>query len=187
VLAAAVPAFTTWIGNSQIRNTAEALLSGIQLARAEAVRRNIRVRFQLTDSAAADCVISGTGTNWVISAQDVTHQCNVTPAEPPITLISSNPYIIRTWFNAASSLHATVTTEKPLICFDGLGRQLQPPSVADDDPCRGSSVTINIASSAGTCAVDGGPLRCLRIILSINGQTRLCDPALPSTDPKACQ
>ena len=47
LLMAGVPAYTTWIQNLQIRTGAEAILNGMQLARAEAVRRNTNVRFVL--------------------------------------------------------------------------------------------------------------------------------------------
>lgn len=40
----AVPAYQTWIHNSQIRNAAEGILNGLQLARGEALQRNTSVR-----------------------------------------------------------------------------------------------------------------------------------------------
>ena len=39
----AVPAYQTWIHNSQIRNAAEGILNGLQLARGEALQRNTPV------------------------------------------------------------------------------------------------------------------------------------------------
>ena len=51
MLALGVPAFFNWLQNSQTRTAAEALRNGLQIARAEAVRLNRNVRFQLTDSA----------------------------------------------------------------------------------------------------------------------------------------
>jgi type IV fimbrial biogenesis protein FimT len=57
VLAAlAMPSFATYMQNVQIRTAAEALLNGVQLARAEAVRRNTAVEFVL-----------GTNTGWTVS------------------------------------------------------------------------------------------------------------------------
>lgn len=187
LLAAAVPAFTAWIGNARIRSTAEVLLNGIQLARAEAVRRNTRVRFQLTDTAGANCVIAETGPNWVVSQGDVTHRCNAPPADPPPLPTApdpSNPYIVQAWFPPDGSTHVAVATEKPLICFDGLGRQ--PPIDPDDDPCGGAAVSIEVGGPDGDCAADGGSLRCLRITMSLNGQSRICDPAVSGDDPRAC-
>jgi len=43
-----LPSFMIWIQNTQIRTAAEAALNGLQLARAEAVRRNAPVTFTLT-------------------------------------------------------------------------------------------------------------------------------------------
>lgn len=44
VLSFGVPVFGTWIANTRIRTAAEAIYNGIQLARAEAVRRNASVQ-----------------------------------------------------------------------------------------------------------------------------------------------
>jgi type IV fimbrial biogenesis protein FimT len=52
----AVPAYQFWIRNVQIRNAAESVLNGFQLARAEAVRRNALVQ-----------LIFGAGSGWTIS------------------------------------------------------------------------------------------------------------------------
>lgn len=53
----AVPAFQTWVHNAQIRNAAEGILNGLQLARAEALRRNTPVELRL-----------GTDSGWTITA-----------------------------------------------------------------------------------------------------------------------
>ncbi|TXF12056.1 prepilin-type N-terminal cleavage/methylation domain-containing protein [Pelomicrobium methylotrophicum] len=51
-----VDSYRTWIQNTQVRTVAEAILNGMQLARGEAVRRNVNVQM----------VLSG-GTGWVVS------------------------------------------------------------------------------------------------------------------------
>lgn len=61
LLATGVPAFKVWMQNTKIRTATEAMQNGLQLARAEAVRRNERVRFVL-----------GSGTNWTISTDSGT-------------------------------------------------------------------------------------------------------------------
>ncbi|MDP2144992.1 MAG: GspH/FimT family pseudopilin [Gallionella sp.] len=61
LLGLAVPSFQTWLQNSQIRNAAEAVLNGLQRARAEAVARNTNVEFVL-----------GTGSSWVVQLADGT-------------------------------------------------------------------------------------------------------------------
>lgn len=41
----ALPDYTAWIQNTKIRNAAESVQNGLQLARAEAIRRNTDVTF----------------------------------------------------------------------------------------------------------------------------------------------
>ena len=64
VMAIAVPSFVDFIGNTRIRTIAESLRSGLQLARAEAVKRNAIVVFTLN----AD-------TSWNIGCAIVTATC----------------------------------------------------------------------------------------------------------------
>ena len=47
----AVPAFQHWIQNTQIRNAAEGILNGMQLARVEAVRRNVSVEMVMNGNS----------------------------------------------------------------------------------------------------------------------------------------
>ena len=70
LMAAGMPAFNQWSQNSQIRTTAGSIRDGLTLARAEAVRRNATIRFQLTTTLGDDCAPSASGTNWVVSFDD---------------------------------------------------------------------------------------------------------------------
>lgn len=56
LLTLASPDFKVWMQNSQIRTATEAIQNGLQLARAEAVRRNEPVNF-----------ILGSGSGWTVS------------------------------------------------------------------------------------------------------------------------
>ena len=56
LLTVALPNFGAWIQNTQIRTATESIQNGLQLARAEAVRRNEPVDF-----------ILGAGTSWSVS------------------------------------------------------------------------------------------------------------------------
>lgn len=56
LLTIALPSFNAWIQNTQIRTATESIQNGLQLARAEAVRRNESVNF-----------ILGAGTGWTVS------------------------------------------------------------------------------------------------------------------------
>ena len=67
VLALAMPSYATWIQNTRLRNGAESILTGLQFARAEAVRRNTNVSFTL-----------GVGTAWTVGCNTVTATCPAT-------------------------------------------------------------------------------------------------------------
>jgi type IV fimbrial biogenesis protein FimT len=56
LLFAALPSFTVWLQNTQIRTAAEGILSGLQLARTESVRRNERVELRMD-----------AGSGWTVS------------------------------------------------------------------------------------------------------------------------
>ena len=81
VLTLGMPSISGWLQNTQIRTAAEGMVSGLQLARAEALRRNAIVRFQLVNNLTAGCALSNTGRNWVISQTDATSACNQPPSE----------------------------------------------------------------------------------------------------------
>jgi type IV fimbrial biogenesis protein FimT len=78
LLMLAVPAFGSWVKNAQIRTTADAIQDGLQLARAEAVRLNTLVRFQLTSTVNNTCALSTASSNWVVSLYDPTGACGTT-------------------------------------------------------------------------------------------------------------
>jgi len=68
----ALPSLASWIQNTQLRTAAEGMHAGLTLARAEALRRNTVVQFQVVDTLTSSCGSSATGTNWVISLADAT-------------------------------------------------------------------------------------------------------------------
>jgi prepilin-type N-terminal cleavage/methylation domain-containing protein len=51
LLGMGAPSFMTWMQNAQIRNAADAVLNGMQLARTEAIRRNKPVQFALSSNS----------------------------------------------------------------------------------------------------------------------------------------
>jgi type IV fimbrial biogenesis protein FimT len=60
VLALGMPSYRVWIQNSRLRNAAESILNGLQLARSEAVARNAPVQFMLdAGSAWTICSLNG--------------------------------------------------------------------------------------------------------------------------------
>jgi len=51
LLAGALPSAQEWLANSRIRSAAESMLAGLQMARAEALKRNVAVEFVLDGSS----------------------------------------------------------------------------------------------------------------------------------------
>lgn len=188
LLGLAVPSFGTWFQNIQIRNAAESITNGLQRARAEAVARNTTVRFQFTTNLSSTCALSIVSTNWVVSQDNPANACNSAASD------TVAPRLIQTRAASEGSLNAVVATA-PLksdgtaatavfdgsITFDGLGRVTAPAGDA-------AMITIDVSNpTGGGCTTAAGPMRCLRIEISVpGGQARMCDPAKPATSPQGC-
>jgi len=61
LLFVALPNFAVWMQNTQIRTAGEAVLNGMQLARAEAIRRNTAVELRMDVSSGWTARLQGTG------------------------------------------------------------------------------------------------------------------------------
>ena len=55
----ALPNFSIWIQNTQIRTAGEAILNGMQLARTEAIRRNVNVELRMDASSGWTARVAG--------------------------------------------------------------------------------------------------------------------------------
>lgn len=168
---AALPAVSSWIQNRQIRNLTESIQSGIFLARVEAIRRNVPVRFQTVTSLDATCAVSAAGPDWVVSLGDPTSKCDVSPSEADV------PRVIRKWSAQEGAVNAVVATDQPLVRFNGLGQVTN----------FSTQASFNVTNpKGGDCVANGGPMRCLRVEVTPFGLVRLCDPGAASPDPRAC-
>lgn len=175
----ALPSMGTWLQNTQIRTSADAMQAGLQLARAEALKRNTTVRFQLVDTLTSACAPSATGRSWVVSLADTSGLCNVDASE------TTAPQIIQKRASAEGSPNAVVTaTGGSSVWFNGLGRTVQPPTA----PAALTQINITNPNN-GACKTAAGnePMRCLRITVNAGGTVRMCDPAVDdATDPRKC-
>jgi type IV fimbrial biogenesis protein FimT len=61
MLLIALPNFAIWMQNTQIRTAGEAVLNGMQLARAEAIRRNVNVELRMDVSSGWTARVPDTG------------------------------------------------------------------------------------------------------------------------------
>lgn len=166
LLKLAGPGFVNWTNNTRIRTMAEGVVNGLQMARAEAVRRNAQVRFQLMTSLDNSCALSATGTHWVVSMDAAAGACASTNMADAG---ASAPRMIHTRPGGDGASNATVSASggNSSIAFNGLGRMTT----------STSDITIDVANpNGGTCAASGGPMRCLRIVVTPGGEARMCDP-----------
>ena len=172
-----LPNMSAWLQNAQVRTAAEGVMSGLNLARSEALRRNTTVRFQFTTTLNSSCALSTTGKNWVVSQADPTGLCDVSPSE------TTAPQIIQSKSSVEGTTNAIITaTGGSQVSFNGLGRTTG----------AGNMTAIDVTNSTGgacqgTDGVGGGPMRCLRVQVTSGGQVRMCDPAVSAaTDPRFC-
>ncbi|MGQ0545942.1 MAG: GspH/FimT family pseudopilin [Betaproteobacteria bacterium] len=175
-----VPEFANFLQNTQIRNAAETTLAGMTLAKAEAVRRNAPVRFQLVSDLTAGCTVSGaalsnsTALSWVVSLENPAGACNVAPSD-------TAPQIVQKKSAAEGSRNVLVsTTGAPTLTFNGLGRVSG----------AGGLQRLDFRSASGVCVhVDdvNGTMRCLAIMVTSGGSIKMCDPKVGDvTDPRHC-
>lgn len=175
-----VPEFANFLQNTQIRNAAETTLAGITLARAEAVRRNAPVRFQLVSDLTAGCNVSTAALNnssslsWVVSIQNPAGACNVDPGD-------TAPQIVQKKAGKEGSTNVLLTTTGlPTLTFNGLGRVSG----------AGGLQRLDFKSASGICVhVDdvNGKMRCLAIMVTSGGSVKMCDPKVGDTaDPRHC-
>ena len=181
LLALAAPSLTEFIQNTQIRTSADGVMSGIQLAKTEALRRNTSVRFQLTDSLENGCVLSSAGNSWVVSLDDPTSACDVAPSAV------NAPRIVQAKSGSEGAANARVAASggaggNNTVIFTGLGRLLATNA--------NSFAVVNITNpTGGVCqhVASTGTMRCLRIQVTTGGDGRMCDPNVTvATDPRFC-
>lgn len=183
LLAVGLPMFSTWTQNSQVRTAAAAIQNGLQLAKAEAVRRNAQIRFQLTDRLDNNCAISTDGNNWVISFDDPTSACGNAFLDESLPVSSSPaPRILQTKPAAEGGGRVLVNADRAVAIFNGFGRLAPvPPATA----AQALNIDVDAQGGDGDCAT-AGTAKCLRIVVTIGGQIRTCDPTLPAGDPQRC-
>ncbi|WP_024301937.1 GspH/FimT family pseudopilin [Pseudogulbenkiania sp. MAI-1] len=93
VLALAVPSFSTWLMNHQIRNAADTAMASLQLARAEAIRTNTSVRLSFDASTKKIWQITRVDTSAVLQQKNFAEDApkvTITPTPSTVTTITFN-------------------------------------------------------------------------------------------------
>ncbi|HQR69669.1 MAG TPA: GspH/FimT family pseudopilin [Burkholderiaceae bacterium] len=161
----AAPMFANWIGNAHTRTAAESILSGLQLARAEAVRRNRMVQFVVTDGASS---------SWLVGCSNPVDGGTPGVDDPGdcLGVIQSRAALETSGQPQLALTPATATT----ITFDSLGRVV---GNVDGSPTA-TSIDVDNPNLASA------DRRVLRIALGVAGDVRMCDPSVSHSDPRGC-
>lgn len=176
LMALGVPQYGIFLANARLKATTDTLVSGLSLARAEAVKRNARVEMVLTDDEPVEAVVNGlnatlNGPNWMVRQW--------VPSTGVYDFIEG-----KLGGEGSGTSGARITATGTTASFNGFGGLTS-----------GGAITYDIDNpSGGACdqAPPGarGPMRCLRVIVSPGGQIRTCDPAVnpvtSPTDTRAC-
>lgn len=181
-LAIGIPSLSTWLQNSQVKTTAESLLTGLQLARAEAVRQNNLAQFTLTGNAAGTpewkIVTASSSVPGSFAATDGATQIQVATASE----MGANA---RIGVNSASWWAATGCCTTSIAAGTGTGSN---PNVVFDAFGRATGITrIDVTSTADAGSPANEVAYRRRVILiSPSGTSRLCRPSLASSNPQGC-
>jgi type IV fimbrial biogenesis protein FimT len=188
VMMMAVPSFKSWTQNLQIRSDAEAIQNGLQYARAEALRRNTTVRFQLMTTADNNCAISTGQASWVVNlgtqtTNDPTGLCaTAMPATVSQYVAADAPYILQKSSATTTpnvSVQSNGTPGNWMLVFGSLGQVVW--------PTNGPTQWDLSNPAAGACATSSAAgVTCMRINVSQNGRIRMCNPAQAAGSPQGC-
>lgn len=168
ILAAiAMPQMGDWIRRNSISSAAEVLQNGLRQAEVEAIRRNARVEFLLTNTTPSKAgivtlVAADNGTNWAARALDDSYA--------PLTntdLAYVNSY-------AMKEISPDIAVEGPAsLVFNGSGRIT---SIA------GAAITEYQVFRVTRPLAD----RAICVFVTPGGGIKACDPSLASGKPFAC-
>ncbi|HAF00273.1 MAG TPA: type II secretion system protein GspH [Methylophilaceae bacterium] len=164
VLAAfALPSYRQMIENNKIRSAAESIHNGIQIARAEAVKRNVPVQFDLR----------GTHSAWTVCVSPAVAGACPNPDDAVATVQS------RSLGEGSSSDVSVVISDASPLVFNSLGVLTSPVPTAAN-----GLVSLDIDNAA----LSSSDSRNLRVVIGAGGSVKMCDPALNSggTDPRKC-
>jgi len=138
MVTAAVPAYTSWVQNTQIRTASESIKNGIQLARAQAIQTNRFIRFTFTADS-----------GWKVNPLDDPDR------DPPIAERSHND-------GSPNVSLLIVPAGASEVVFDSFGRVVTPPvpiaqvdvdnlKILDPTERRTLRIVVSTAGSARLC------------------------------------
>jgi type IV fimbrial biogenesis protein FimT len=160
LLGLAAPQFGLWTRNAQVRTVADSLDSGVRLAQSEAVRRNRQVVFFLTGTAgcADSLTASASGSYWAVRT----------------VALTSGDVVETVQCGAVADVASGVAISGPAaVCFNSMGRQVANAATG----VGGATCTLDASGTSTYNVSKSGGDRPLRLLVSLSGQVRQCDPA----------
>lgn len=194
LLTLGIQSFSAWIQNSQTRTAAESILNGLQLARAEAVKRNAPAIFVMCDVNAG-----GTGSSWDVLGAAIsgvaTTQGYAQACMPDSASVTQWERIQqRPAQEGSRNAVVTVSGVADTVSFSSFGRVVQlsttgtlplPPSPHSlNQAAPGVAVPLTVVVTNPLGDKPSG----LRVTVGSAGNARMCDPSptLAANDPRSC-
>lgn len=169
LLASAMPSMADWIRNTKVRNAAESIHNGLQQARAEAVRRNRPVSFNLVSTLDNTCALSSSNGSWVVSADaNPASHCGDAPSNSTAPRLVTKAAMSDGGQGAVVAATDSSNNAATTVTFNGFGMVTGSTSIQ----------TVLVRSS------DNGYRR--RVEITSGGLSRLCDPDVAAGDTRAC-
>lgn len=164
------PSFSEWAQSQRIRASAEAILNGMQAARAEAIKQNLPIVLGFEPP------MSG----WTICPAAVAAGAPCDSTTPAASVIQSKS----AQENAGGARIVQTPNAATMLTFSPLGAVVAK-NPDDSLPVTRVDVYYNDPS---LCIAAGGTMRCLRVVASGGGTLRMCDPTptIVAPDPRAC-
>jgi type IV fimbrial biogenesis protein FimT len=167
----AMPAFTTWVRNTQVRTVSDALQNGLRLAQAEAIRRHRQVVFYRTGAATCTAATNAAanGAFWVVRT---------------VPLVAGDAVEAVQCGHLGDVAQGVTIAGATALCFNSGGRQ-----VANADPgIGGAECALDATGISAFDVTTTNADRPLRVLVTLAGGVRLCDPAktLSSSHPDGC-
>ncbi|MBS0339281.1 MAG: GspH/FimT family pseudopilin [Proteobacteria bacterium] len=180
LLMMAMPSIGTWMSNTRIRNTAEALQSGLQAARLEAVRRNESVSFyllSLTSPSTMDdsCALSASGASWAINTSSPAGKCKSGSVLASRAAGDAGGSVrVSAGHSSDNTNKTTVGDSATTVTFNSFGRVSNIDAAINRLRVTGPADDVNYVD--------------LMLIVDSGGSVRMCDPraSIADTDPRKC-
>lgn len=177
LLATVIPDVRDWVRGLKVRNAAESLRNGLELARMEALKRNAAVTFWTVADAGSrvpgnSCALSSSSPAWVVSVTDPSGSCGAAASltdAPQLVQRSAAVENVNGLTVSASSATGAAATQ---VRFNGLGQVQAQAGIA--------------AIQAIDVSLSGGGARRLRVQVESGGAIRMCDLDVAASDPRAC-